>query len=198
MMSSMWGARLVLGSLVLGCVAWIPACSGKSSEPPAESQAGGGAGNVVGSGTGGGPIPPAQGCGGVSFTVGGGVARPPVPDGAGIEPEALEGCRSPETACCASCYFERDGMCQSKTTGAFNGQDVIYTGFGLVGPAPCPAGSRCASCSHQDERELRERQAANCDCNFDPGIDPCIVPQSCACVCARLPTLTMACPALTQ
>jgi hypothetical protein len=196
MISSLWGMRLVLGGLGVGCVVLVAACSGRSSEVPAESRGGGGSSHVA-AGAAGGSAPGAQSCGGVSFILGDDVARPPVPDGAGIEPGALEGCRSPESACCATCYFERDGMCQSKSTGAFNGQDVIYTGFGLVGPAPCPAGSRCASCSLQEERELRERQAENCTCDFDPGIDPCLG-GGCACACSRLAVLTKACPELAQ
>lgn len=174
-------------------------CSGSAVDGPDRSRAdssSGGAQNQAQAGSNGGSAQnQATGgnCGGASSPFATDTPRPPQPDGAGIDPAALVGCRSPEQPCCAGCYMQRADGCYDRNGQAFDGQDVYYPNSGFIG-GTCPNGSRCASCTFQDERELKQRLAQACDCSTPPGLDPCTVEDSCACTCARLPPLQAACP----
>lgn len=118
-----------------------------------------------------------------------------------VDPAALDGCRAPDEPGCASCCVDTDGgRCRYQIGDedwALYDVAPWYNGVAFVDgacPDDCP---RCARCSARDEH-LLETLAPRPDCACDglePGVDPCYSPDSCACYCHSLASLTAMCPA---
>src|SRR3954470_5966695 len=108
-----------------------------------------------------------------------------------ISEGAREGCRSSDELSCERCCLpaQPDSCtmwsvpCQMVVAGQSIGD---YCGVFAL-PGQCPADCRpCASCSKFSEATLCSLRPTigACDCpNVDIREDPCIAPQSCACLC---------------
>jgi hypothetical protein len=123
--------------------------------------------------------------------------EPSPPAGAGIVPEALEGCRGPSAASCDVCYWATD---EGRGCTRESGGGTLYIDYVALGE-PCPAdGPRCAQCSYENERSLRalgERSECGCPRGTTVGTAPS-PPESgsCGCYCNALGELSRACPRL--
>jgi len=121
----------------------------------------------------------------------GGEPAPPL--GAGIAPEALEGCRGPSDPNCDVCYFPTyDGNCTRESGGTTEYLDYE----GLVGPCP-PEGPLCAQCSYRDEQGLRALgDRPECKpCGTNGNTAPCMAgSESCGCYCNGYNSVRRSCP----
>lgn len=112
-----------------------------------------------------------------------------------IATSALEGCRAPNEPGCEFCYASNsNGTCTILSGHARDGDLWVYTSASRETDCPA-AGPRCARCMRNSEAILcEEPQRPECDCQIDPGIDPCIAPSSCACYCSAYNLARTACP----
>jgi len=198
--------RVVIGLIgaAFGAVACGGSTKGSKGEPGAAgSVAVAGSSSAVGGAVGsagGGGLVGGGGRGGAALSGDAGQAGAlSAPGGAGIVPEALEGCRGPSAAGCDVCYFATD---EGRGCTRESGGGIGYIDYVALGE-PCPAeGPRCAQCSYEDERSLRalgERGECGCPAGSTNGTAPC-PPESgsCGCYCNALGKLSQACPSLNN
>jgi hypothetical protein len=184
-------ALVFLGALFAG-----GACGGSTNASKSERSA---AGSMAVAGT----SASAAGATGEAGTVGSGGSQslneagqggePAPPLGAGIAPEALEGCRGPSDPNCDVCYFPTyDGNCTRESGGTTEYLDYE----GLVGPCP-PEGPLCAQCSYRDEQRLRALgDRPECKpCGTNGNTAPCMAgSESCGCYCNGYNSVRRSCP----
>jgi hypothetical protein len=113
-----------------------------------------------------------------------------------IASSALEGCRAPNDPGCETCYVQNpNGTCTILSGHARFGDDLwVYTSASRETDCPAP-GPRCARCMRNSEAILCEPERRECDCQLDPGIDPCVAPSSCECYCSGYNLARTECPA---
>jgi hypothetical protein len=119
-----------------------------------------------------------------------------------ISESARQGCRGSDDPGCGSCCLQTSAASCTKwsipCTMSVAGQPVAdYCGVFSV-DGQCPADCQpCAACSKSSEATicLLMPTIGACDCpHIDIGIDPCIMPQSCACLCRGYLAAQQACP----
>jgi hypothetical protein len=199
--------RVVIGPL--GAALAAAACGGATQASKSEPGAAGsavvvaGASSIAGGMTesaSGGGLGGGGGSGGDAAISGdaGQAGEPSRPDGAGIVPEALEGCRGPSDAGCDVCYWAWD---EGRACTRESGGGASYLEYEPL-DGPCPAdGARCARCSYENERSLRglgERGECGCPQGTPDGSTRVCEPDSasCGCYCNALGELGRACPRL--
>lgn len=107
---------------------------------------------------------------------------------------ALEGCRAPNDPGCEMCWISNpDGACSILSGRARAGELWVYTSGSRETDCPA-AGPRCAHCMRNSEASLCQPERRECNCQLDPGIDPCFAPGSCACYCSIRDEARKACP----
>ena len=110
-------------------------------------------------------------------------------------------CAAPsEPGCATCCRPGRPGVCNSYTSST-GSTGLVYNMWTRI-DAPCSqACAPCASCFHSEVKQY-QRSASRalergCACDSEEeSVDPCFVPDSCACACATLRSLEPRCASL--